>query len=408
VSPQSPTTWAGRPTTGHLGFAETVRVALAGLASRRLRSGLTALGIAIGIAAMLSVVGISDASRSSLLSVLDRLGTNMLEVSPGQDIFSGKPARLPAEAEAMIGRIAPVQNVSSVAILGASVHRTDLSPSGETGGISVVATTPSLLSTLNGTMHLGRFLDAATEKYPTVVLGSVAAERLGIVDLDGSVRVWLGGRWYAVIGVLDPMPLNPEIDRAALVGSTAAAAYLDWDGAASTIYVRVRPDAIEAVRQVLAATANPEHPAEVQVSRPSDAIEARAAAATTFAGLLLGLGAVALLVGGLGVANSMLMAVLERRSEIGLRRAVGATRGHIARQFVTEAIVLAGIGGCLGVVAGTAVAAVYAGSQGWPAAVPALGIAAGIGGSLLTGITSGLYPALRAAALPPTDALRSQ
>jgi putative ABC transport system permease protein len=373
-----------------------------------MRSALTALGIAIGIAAMLAVVGISDSSRASLLSVLDGMGTNLLEVSPGQVLSSGKQARLPDDAGAMIARIAPVEDVASMAVLNTTVRRTDLVSAGETGGISVVATTPSLLPALRGSVRLGHFLDAVTERYPEVVLGSVAASRLGIVDLSDSVQVWLGGRWFAVIGILDPMPLNPELDRAALVGTTAATEYLGFDGAASTIYVRTRPDAVEEVRRVLAATANPERPEEVLVSRPSDAIEARAAAATTFASLLVGLGAVALLVGGLGVANSMLMAVLERRWEIGLRRAMGATRVHIARQFVTEALVLAGLGGCAGVAIGSAVAAAYARSQGWPPVLPLPGIAAGIGGSLLVGAISGLYPALRAAGVTPTEALRSQ
>jgi putative ABC transport system permease protein len=240
------------------------------------------------------------------------------------------------------------------------------------------------------------------------VLGSVAAERLGLVDLDRSTMIYVGNQWFTVIGVLQPLPLAPEIDRSAIVGYEAAQRYLGFDGAASTIYVRVHPDSLAAIRTVLAATANPEHPEQVRVSRPSDAIEARAAAANTFTGLLLGLGAVALLVGGLGVANVMLMAVLERRTEIGLRRALGATRGHIARQFLTEALVLAGLGGVGGVALGCAIAIGYAQSQAWPAAIPVVAAGAGVAGSLLVGAVSGLYPALRAASLPPTEALRSE
>jgi putative ABC transport system permease protein len=398
----------GLPRSRPIGPIDSVRIALGGLASRPLRAVLTALGIAIGIAAMIAVVGISDASRGSLLSVLDRLGTNLLEVTPGEAMFSGTQAALPADARAMLQRIPPVQGATSVAVLPSIVRRTDRVSVQESGGITLLAAESSLLSTLDGQVRLGRSLDAATGSYPTVVLGSVAAERLGVVDLDRSTMIWIANQWFTVVGVLEPMALNPEIDRSAIVGYEAAKAYLDFDGAASTIYVRVHPDSLAAIRTILAATANPQHPEEVRVSRPSDAIEAKAAAATTFTGLLLGLGAVALLVGGLGVANVMLMAVLERRTEIGLRRALGATRGHIARQFLTEALVLAGLGGLAGVALGCAIVVGYAQSQGWPSSVPVVAVAAGLVGSLAIGAVSGLYPALRAAALPPTEALRSE
>jgi putative ABC transport system permease protein len=396
------------PRSRPIGSIDSIRIALGGLASRPLRAALTAVGIAIGIAAMIAVVGISDASRGSLFSMLDRLGTNLLEVTPGETLFGDKQATLPADARAMIERIPPVRGATSVALLPSIVRRTDLVSPQESGGIVLLAAEPSLLRTLNGETRLGRFLDAASERYPTVVLGSIAAERLGIVDLDRSPMVFIGDQWFTVIGVLEPLPLNPEIDRSAIVGYEAARQYLAFDGAASTIYVRADPDSLAAIRTVLAATANPEHPEEVRVSRPSDVIEAKAAASTVFTGLLLGLGAVALLVGGLGVANVMLMAVLERRTEIGLRRALGATRGQVARQFLTEALVLAGLGGVGGVALGCAIVVGYSQSQGWPSTVPVAAIAAGLAGSLLVGAVSGIYPALRAAALPPTEALRSE
>ena len=396
------------PRSRPIGPIELVRIALGGLAARPLRAGLTALGIAIGIAAMVAVVGISDASRGSLLAVLDKLGTNLLEVTPGESMLDGKAAKLPGDARAMIERVPPVEGASAVAALPAIVRRTDhVSPS-ESGGITLLAAEPNLLATLGGELRMGRFLDAATAQLPTVVLGSVAAERLGIIDMDRATMIWIDDQWFSVLGVLEPMPLNPEIDRSAIVGYPLARDALGFDGAASTIYVRVYPASIAGIRTVLAATANPEHPEEVRVSRPSDAIEAKAAASATFTGLLLGLGAVALLVGGLGVANVMLMAVLERRTEIGLRRALGATRGDVARQFLTEALVLAGLGGVVGVVLGSGIAAAYAGSQSWPSSVPVIAVAGGVAGSLAVGVLAGLYPALRAAALPPTEALRSE
>ena len=396
---------AALPRSGGIRLGDLLSLGAGGLRSRRLRSGLTALGIAIGIAAMVGVLGISEASRSSLLSVLDRLGSNLLTVSAGRS-FGGDQATLPDAAPAMIRRIGPVEAVSSATILQASVRRTDLIPASQTGGIAVVAAEASLLETLGGTVTQGKFLDAVSERYPTVVLGSVAAQRLGISKLDVPIQVWIGGRWFTVIGILGELPLTPEIERSAIIGIPAAESYLGLEVDPSIIFVRPTEDAVDDVGRVLGATANPQHPEEILVSRPSDAIEAKAAAATTFTGLFLGLGAIALLVGGLGIANVMLMSVLERRSEIGLRRALGATRGHIAGQFLAEATVLAGLGGILGVTVGVGIAVAYAQSQGWPTVVPLVGLAGGIVGALLIGAAAGLYPALRAASVPPTEALR--
>lgn len=407
AAPESPAEEpAFRETIGRLGLVDLGRIAGRGLASRKVRSGLTALGIAIGIAAMLAVLGIAESSRATLLAQLDRIGSNLLVVTPGQSFF-GKDVSLPDDAVPMIARIGPVEGTAAVAQVSATVRRTDHIDPNETGGIAVQAADPDLLDTLKGTLAAGRFIDDAVGGYPAVVLGSVAAERLGITDLRDAVTVWIGGRWWSAVGILDPLPLAPELDRSALVGFKAAEDLLGSDGAATAIYVRADPAQLDDVRSVLPATANPENAESVNVTRPSDAIEARAAAATAFTTLFVGLGAVALLVGGLGIANVMLMAVLERRSEIGLRRALGATRGHIVGQFLAEAVLLAGVGGLLGAVLGCAVAVAYGQSQGWLVAIPVVGVVVGIGVSVLVGAVAGLYPAIRAARTPPTEALRS-
>jgi putative ABC transport system permease protein len=208
-----------------------------------------------------------------------------------------------------------------------------------------------------------------------------------------------------VVGILQPVPLAPELDTAALVGWPVAQSLLDFDGYPTTIYTRTREDAVTDVQSVLAATANPEHPDQVQVSRPSDALAAKQAANTTLNGLLLGLGAVALLVGGVGVANTMVISVLERRSEIGLRRSLGATRGQIRLQFFAESLLLSLLGGVGGVLLGVALTYVYSSYQGWPAVVPAWATAGGLGATLVVGGLAGLYPAWRAARLSPTEAL---
>jgi putative ABC transport system permease protein len=384
--------------------ADVLRVGGVGLRMRRLRAALSALGIAIGIAAMVAVLGISESSKSDLIATLDRLGTNLLRVSPGQTVF-GEEAALPEEAAGMIGRVGPVESVSAVESVDATVRRTNFIPEEETGGISVMAADLDLLKTLGATVRRGVYLDAAKARYPAVVLGSKAAERLGI-DRTG-VAVWIGERWFTVVGILDPIELAPDIDSAALIGLPIARELFGAEGSASTIYVRANPDDIGDVVSVLGATANPEHPEEVEVSRPSDALEARAAAKTAFTSLFLGLGAVALLVGGVGIANVMVISVLERRSEIGLRRALGATRGHIRLQFLTESLILAGLGGAAGVVLGTAITIVYASNRGWGTVVPWYVPAGGVAAALAIGAVAGLYPAMRAARLAPTEALRS-
>jgi putative ABC transport system permease protein len=384
--------------------ADVLRVGGIGLRTRRLRAALSALGIAIGIAAMVAVLAISESSKSDLIANLDRLGTNLLRVAPGQTLF-GVDAKLPEEADAMIGRIAPVEEVSSVELVDAMVRRTSYIPEEETGGISVAATDLDLPATLGATLRRGVFLNAATSRYPAVVLGSVAAERLGI-DRAG-VNVWLGDRWFTVVGILNPIELASDLDRSALVGLPIAKALFGAEGSASTIYVRANPDDLDDVRRVLGATANPEHAEEVDVSRPSDALEARAAAKTAFTSLFLGLGAVALLVGGVGIANVMVISVLERRSEIGLRRALGAAKGHIRLQFLAESLMLAAAGGVAGVALGAVITVAYAANRGWDAVVPWYVPVGGIGAALAIGAVAGLYPAMRAARLAPTEALRS-
>lgn len=384
---------------------DVLRVSASGLRTRPLRVLLSALGIAIGIAAMVAVVGISSSSRAELDRLLDTLGTNLLTAGPGGTMF-GEDATLPVESVAMIKRIGPVQTVSAVGrVADAKVYRNDRIPEAESGGIATMAARTDLPGTVGARVANGSWLNAATSRYPAVVLGAKAADRLGIASAGPRVRVWLAGQWFTVVGILQPVPLAPELDLAALVGWPAAERYLDFDGRPTTIYTRTDDDAVDDVRGVLAATANPEHPDEVEVSRPSDALAARDAADDAFTGLLLGLGAVALLVGGIGVANTMVISVLERRGEIGLRRSLGATRGHVRVQFLTESLLLSVLGGGAGVLLGIAVTAVYATTQDWPTVVPLWVLGGGVAATVVIGCVAGLYPAVRAARLSPTEAL---
>jgi len=392
------------PSRMHL--ADVLRTSGLGLRTRKLRAGLSALGIMIGIASLVAVLGLSESSKSDLLAQIDRLGTNLLVVQAGQGIGLGS-AELPDTASAMVSRIGPVEEVSATGTLDANVYRTDLVPSSQSGGISVRAVETDLLLTLGGRIAVGRFLDEVAAEYPAVVLGSVAADRLGITGLDDRPLVWLGGQWFPVVGLLDPIDLSPDLDRAALVTQAAAEEYLGYDGVPSALYVRTDPDWVDGVMSVLPPTVNPENPDQVEVSRPTDALEAKAAAESAFTNLFLGLGAVALLVGGVGIANVMVISVLERRAEIGLRRALGATRRHVAVQFLLEALLLAAVGGVGGVLLGTGVTAAYARIRGWGLLIPSLALWGGLAAALLIGTLAGFYPAMRAARLSPTEALRT-
>jgi putative ABC transport system permease protein len=388
------------------------RLASIGPRTRKLRAALSALGIAIGVAAIVAVLGLSSSSRAGLLAEIDKLGTNLLTVTNGQSL-AGATAELPVAAPGMISRIGPVTAVQYTGVVhGVYAYRSPLIPSVNTNALSVQAASLDLPATVGTSVAQGRYLNAATDHEPVAVLGAAAAARLGIDRLYPGQRIWIGptsrlGQWFYLAGILHPATLAPEIDSAVLIGFPAAQTYLGFDAHPSEIYLRANPDQVNAVHALLAATANPEHPNQVTVSQPSDALVARAQAKAALSGLFLGLGAVSLLVGAIGVANIMIISVLERRSEIGLRRALGATRGHIRLQFLAEAMLLAVFGGAAGVAAGAAVTAVYARTNHWSTVIPTVAWAGGLTAALLIGALAGLLPALRAARMSPTQALWS-
>ena len=401
---------------GRLRPEDGLRVASVGLRARPLRAALSALGIAIGTAAIVAVLGLSASSQAGLLAEIDRLGTNLLTVEAGQRL-TGQEASLPVEAPGRITLLDHVGQVADTALIKDEyVYRNPMLPVGNTGGLQVRATSLNLLSVLGTGIARGRWLNEGTAREPVAVLGSAAAARLGIDRVFPDQRIWLGDQWFNLAGILRPSPLASDIDNSALIGYPAARDHLGYismvrgeeqAGPPSSIYVRAATGHEAAVQLLLARTANPGAPNEVNVSQPSDVLTARAAAAGAFESLFLGLGVVALIVGAVGVANIMIISVLERRSEIGLRRALGATKAQIRTQFLAESILLAVVGGVVGVLAGVAATAVYAGSKSWTVVIPAEAWSGGIASAMLIGALAGLLPAVRASRMPPTVALRT-
>ncbi|MBU2668069.1 ABC transporter permease [Actinoplanes bogorensis] len=386
--------------------ADLLPVSTVGLRSRPGRAALSVLGVAIGIAAMVAVLGVTRSSQADVLARIDRLGTNLLTVANGKTLRGGE-AELPETAGPAVARTSWVVSAAATAVLPLSVYRSDKIPPGRTGGLAVRATDPQLLTTVDGTLLHGRFLDRGLTSYPVVVLGHYAATVLGIGDLSDHPRIFLGDRWFTVVGVMAPVELAPELDTAAFIGEPIATAQFGYQGHPTRIFVRAQTDHTGEVAALLARAAAPEHPEEVAVSRPSEALTARIAVTGGTTMLLLGLGGVALLVGGVGIANVLVISVLERRGEVGLRRALGATRGHIGAQFLVESLLLGAGGGTTGVLLGTAVTFAMATIRGWPTLIPAYAVGAGLVAAVLIGAGAGVYPALRAARLSPTEALRT-
>jgi putative ABC transport system permease protein len=390
-----------------LGFTDMAALATIGLRTRKLRAALSALGIAIGVGAIVAVLGLASSSQAQLLAEISQLGTNLLTVTNGQN-FGGGAAELPTVAPGMVKELPGVLTDEYTGFVsGVNVYRSPKIPAIDTNAIGVHASSLNLPSVVGTSVAQGTYLNAALAHEPVVVLGYAAAQRLGIDRVWAGERVWLGNQWFYVVGILNSAALAPEIDSAALIGFPAAQTYFNFDGHPSEVYVRTQNDQADttAVDNLLGAQANPENPNQVNVSQPSQALTAQADAAGAFDTLFLGLGAVALLVGAVGVANIMVISVLERRQEIGLRRALGARRGQIRVQFLSEAILLSLLGGAAGVVLGVISTAVYAHTKGWAVVIPVDAWAGGLGAAVLIGALAGLLPAVRAARLSPTQAL---
>ena len=220
--------------------------------------------------------------------------------------------------------------------------------------------------------------------------------------------MYVGNTWFTVVGIMSSATLDTNLDSDVFISLPVAERMFQTQPNPSKIYVRANQNDVNHVANLLAPTADPEDDSGVQISNPSDALKARAAAKGQFTTLLVGLGAVALLVGAIGIANTMIISVLERRGEIGLRRALGATKRHISTQFLTESALLAVLGGVAGLLLGAGATEIYAQTKHEPFVVPLYALIAAPATGCAIGALAGLYPAMKAARLSPTEALRSR
>jgi putative ABC transport system permease protein len=374
--------------------------------TRLVRAALSALGIAIGVAALVALQGIPASQQAEIRAEMDRQGANLIVVYPGKDgpEFDAPEVPLPLEAPAMVQRIGPVEAVLVRRDLPeVAVYRNNLIPEGQSGSLAAAVADGDLPGALNVNLAEGRWFDAASRTMPTVVLGDGAARRL---QVGVGNRLWIDHRWWAVVGVLEKLELASEMDSTAFLAPDYAET-LYPEQPISSMYVSSAHGKAGAVRGVLAATVNPARPDGVSVTGLSDYFEAGQMVDRMFRTLSLGLGALALLIGGIGIANTMVVAVMERRGEVGLRRALGARTGQIALQFVLEAAVIGLAGGALGVALGAYATYLYTAVGHMAFALPWWVVAAGPGISVAVGALAGLYPSLKAARVSPTVALRA-
>ena len=380
-------------------------VAVYGVKARKGRAALTSIGIGIGIAAIVAVSGIAASGSADLLSTLESLGTNLVKASP-QAGFFGTQEELPEGVIGMVERIGPVEEVTSTTQTDLLVRRSNFISEFEGGGISTIVTSSELLNVIGGKLSEGRFITDGLSDLPVTVLGSVTAKRLGITNLSKPTKILIDDEWFGVIGIVEELKIHPDLDRSVFIGYGAAKILFDINEEPTTIYLRANPTFIEDVVEVIAPSMNPENPDQVEVSRPSDALEAQQAVEASFTNLLLGLGSVALLVGGVAIANVMVMSVLERRMEIGVRRSIGATRREIRYQFLLESIVLSGIGGLVGVMLGSLITLAYTNYTNIVFSIPVWQILGAVVLALLIGAISGVYPAIKASKIQPAEAVR--
>ncbi|KAA8820560.1 ABC transporter permease [Bifidobacterium rousetti] len=398
----------GRPPTTR--FANLMHTAWIGATGRISRTVLAALGIALGVAAYVALSGIAASNQAALLARLDALGANLQVVSPGRDAAQ-QPVPLPAYAPETIARQPQVEQVGvfDTAPENVRIFKNEFVPKSNGNALTLTVMRPGALDAVGATIAQGHGIDENNQHLPVAILGSEAAYRLGVTTVGD--RILIDDAWYGVVGILAPAPQAQNLDPSVIIGSTQAKAshpdQAETIGQISAIYVRTKPGDAETLRRMLAHAANLAG-ANVSVNASADLSEARNTTDDSLNTLGLMIGAIALAVGGMSIANMMIVTVMERRGEIGLRRALGATPGAIRMQFVTEAAMLSAFGGLAGITLGAGTAFGFAIWAGQPAVLEWGTLPAAWGAAVLVGALAGIYPASRAARLTPTAALRGE
>jgi putative ABC transport system permease protein len=387
---------------------DLVGVALKGLTARKVRTLLIMLGPIIGVAAMVCAIGLTESAKGELQAQLAQLGTNLIIAQAGGTFGSQNPT-FPENA------VARVESVSSVSAAAATANLSGVVSVPVQGAKDYYEAFPApvraagvgLPSVLQVPMISGRWLDLADLQLHTsaAVLGEGIAKQYGY--LPGESRtIRLNNANFAVVGVLGPVALDPELDNAVFVTEWSAKHVLGTNGEPNQLYIRAAPGATQSTANAIPTAISLGGPDQVSTQIPSDVLQAAAQANKTLQEVALLAGLLALVVGGVGIANVMSISVIQRSSEIGIRRAVGHSRSKIAAQFLLESLFVGLLGGLGG--AGFGVAIVYGVSAvaGWVAVIDYGTIPLWMGLALLVAVGAGLFPSIKAARLEPLETLR--
>lgn len=387
---------------------------VASLLARPGRAVLTVLGTVVGVAALVATLGLSKTAGNQIVGRFDALAATDIVATPKSLTPGGVSFNvLPWDAETRLARLKGVVSsgtMSDVPLRGALVHSTPVNdPQGQTQfQLPVKAVSPGLFQAVHATLATGRLFDAgfSTRADRVVVLGRNAADRLNVTRVDNQPAIYIGDRLYVVLGILGGVQRQPSLVESVIIPEGTATKEFGLT-APGTVQVETRIGAATTIAGELPLALDPADTNALKIVAPPEPRRAKAGVQNDLDSLFLLLGGVSLLVGAIGIANVTLVSVLERVGEIGLRRALGAARRHIAAQFLVESTTLGLVGGVLGAAVGTLVVVIIAAGNTWtPVLEPWVPVGAPLLGGVV-GLVSGLYPSARAAAMEPVEALRS-